>query len=370
MGFQKKKKEEPKPKVEVIAPKNEAERIKALEALSKVLDTKFETTNSLVRLGDRAYEPVPSIVTGFPSLDDYVFGCGGIPRGSVIEIFGPESSGKTTLTLTFSAAEQQQGGMVAYVDAEHALDLTYASVLRVDVGKLFINQPNSGEQALETVNELIKSKAVSLIIVDSVAALVPEAELAGEMGDAHVGLQARMMSQAMRKICGIAKKNLVTVIFINQIREKIGVMFGNPETTTGGRALKFYSTIRIDVRRQSKPIMEGATLVGHNLVLKAVKNKAGVPFRETELSLYYPNGSHEPGLDKFGDTVEYASKIGAIEVAGSWYNFDGERVAQGIENTKLVLANNPSLYKKVLSKMAEVKRAQIDEALKNKKEKI
>src|ERR1035437_1858547 len=285
MAFGKKKVEQTEPKVVVPVPVGDVEKFKRLFALSTMLDKKHETTNSLMRLGARNIVRVPSINTGLPTLDYDVFGCGGLPLGRTVEIFGPESSGKTTSTLHFIAQAQQQGHIAAFVDAEHSLDTGYARNLGVNIDNLVINQPNSGEKALQVVDELVKSQCVGLIVVDSVAALVPEAELNGDMGAVHVGLQARMMSQAMRKLTAECARNKVTVIFINQIREKIGVMYGNPETTTGGRALKFYSSLRLDVRRKEE-IKLGTTLVGHTLRLKAVKNKVGTPLRETMVDLY------------------------------------------------------------------------------------
>jgi recombination protein RecA len=363
MPFQKKEKEAPKPKAAVVVPESEAEKFKALFALSKQLDTKHATTNSLMQLGKRQNLLIKSISTGLPSWDYEVFGCGGVPRGRIIEFFGPESAGKTTAALHVVAAEQRLGGIAAFVDAEHALDPEYAGYLGVDIDKLVVSQPDSGEKALDIVLELVKSKLVTLIVVDSVAALVPEAELAGDMGDQHVGLQARLMSQAMRKLCGICYTNQVTVIFINQIREKIGIMFGSPETTTGGRALKFYSSVRIDVRRR-KEIKEGDVVVGHQLEVKAVKNKVSNPFKSTMLDLYYPGGGIQPGLDTIGDLITYASKQGFFEMSGSWYWFDlgtkdekgklvgKERLANGLPALKLLLRENKSVLD-ALRKRAE-----------------
>lgn len=351
MPFQKKVKEAPAPKQIAVVPESEAEKFKAIFALSEMLDKKHGTTNSLMQLGKRQNLVIRVINTNLPSLDNDVFGAGGVPRGRVIEIFGPESAGKTTAALHVVASEQKLGGLAAFVDAEHALDPTYAAHLGVDVDKLVISQPGSGEEALDIVSTLVKSRLVTVIVVDSVAALVPQAELTGDMGDQHVGLQARLMSQAMRKLIGDCWTNQVTVIFINQIREKIGVMFGSPETTTGGRALKFYSSIRLDVRRR-EVIKDGDEIVGHTLELKAVKNKVGNPFRSTEIDLYYPGTRHIPGLDTVGDLISYASKHGFFEMRGSWYwlnlgNVDEdkkpvgvERIANGLPALKLMLRDN------------------------------
>jgi recombination protein RecA len=316
-------------------PSTLADKFKALDQVKKELDKQFGTTTSLVRLGSRAGAFVPAFPTNIPTLDYEVFGCGGCPKGRIIEIFGPESSGKTTLALHIVAQEQKRGELAAYVDAEHALDPGYAATLGVDTDNLFISQPDSGEQALETVEALVHSQAVSVIVVDSVAALVPQAELDGEMGDSHMGLQARLMSQAMRKLRGVCARNGITVIFINQIREKLGVMFGSPETTTGGRALKFYSSVRLDVRRVSGEdgkgrIMSGNVQIGHTMKIKAVKNKVGTPLRVTEVDLIYG-----VGIDTVADLAQYAVNLGAIEQSGAWFQLPGggDKV-QGITKVK------------------------------------
>jgi recombination protein RecA len=356
-----KEQEKGKPEESKVDPKAALTRDQALAALAnvgKVLDTKFKTTNSIVRLGSKLGLVMPHISTKIPSLDNGVLGIGGVPRGRVIEIFGPESAGKTTMALEFISAEQAEGGLAAFVDAEHALDPNYAKSLGVDVANLYVSQPDSGEQALETVIELVESRAVSIIVVDSVAALVPQAELDGDMGDSHMGLQARLMSQAMRKLRGIVAINNVTVIFINQIREKIGVMFGSPETTTGGRALKFYASVRLDVRRlggDNGKITVGtgdnAVLIGHRMKIKAVKNKVGPPFRETIVDVIYGKG-----IDRFADTVRFGVQVGAIEKSGSWLSFKGERLGQGTDNAILTLRSNDALMEQV--------RAEIDLAIK------
>lgn len=299
---------------------------------------------------------MPNIPTNLPTFDNDVLGIGGIPRGRIIEIFGPESSGKTTTALHIIAEEQKKGEICAIVDAEHALDPTYAAKLGVDVDNLLISQPDSGEQALETVIALVLSRAVSLIVVDSVAALVPQAELDGEMGDSHMGLQARLMSQAMRKLRGICSINGITVIFINQIREKIGVMFGSPETTTGGRALKFYSSVRLDVRRvggDAGKITSGDVLIGNKVKIKAVKNKVSAPMRETVLDLIYGIG-----FDKEADFTEYAVRVGAITQKGAWYFVNGVQVAQGMKNLKEALREDKTLYGGVTKNIAAMLEAQ------------
>jgi recombination protein RecA len=361
-----KKKEKEETKVEkAAAPTTEAEKFKALFTLSARLDKTFSTTNTLIRMDSKKIVALPSISTGLPTFDYGVLQCGGIPRGRIIEIFGPESAGKTSFTLHVVAEEQRQGGICAFVDAEHTLDPQYAFKLGVNVDKLLISQPDYGEQALTIVQELIESQAVSLIVVDSAAALTPKAELEGEMGDQHVGLQPRMMAQAMRKLAGIAFANKVTVIFINQIREKIGVMYGNPETTPGGRALKHYASVRIDVRRQ-KPISlsgrEGdSNVIGHGIRLKAVKNKVGVPFRETTVDLYY-----EDGFDTVSNLIEYGSDLGVFEMKGSWYYFDfgnkddkgkplgAEQLANGLPNLKEQLRVDELKLEKILEKIKQI----------------
>ena len=290
MAFGKKKVEQTEPKVVIAAPTSDVEKFKRLFALSAMLDKKHDTTNSLMRLGAKNIVRIPSISTKLPTVDYDMIQTGGVPRGRIIEFFGPESAGKTTFTLWTIAQAQAQGGIAAFVDAAHAIDTGYARNLGVNVDNLILNQPDSGEKALQVVDELAKSECVDLIVVDDVASLVPEAELEGDMGDNHVGLQARMMSQAMRKLTAECARNKVTVIFINQIREKIGVMYGNPETTTGGRALKFYSSIRIDVRRKEE-IKQGDTLIGHTIRLKAVKNKVGTPTTRNLGGLVLPGHS-------------------------------------------------------------------------------
>lgn len=342
----------PKGKVEVLT---KADRFEQLKALEKQLNKQFDTTGSLQILGNRLGLDIPVIKTHIASLDWGVLECGGIPRGRIIEVYGPESSGKTTFCLHLVACEQENtDNLCAYIDAEHALDVNYAAKLRVNVKELLISQPDSGEQALETAIALVESKAVSLIIIDSVAALVPQAELDGEMGDSHMGLQARLMSQAMRKLRGIAAANGVTVVFINQIREKIGVMFGSPETTTGGRALKFYASVRLDVRRR-KVIGEKELPLGHELEIKAVKNKVGSPLRSTTVNLMYGLG-----IDTYLDFVEYAIKVGALDKSdkGGYYSFNGNKIEQGLTNVINCVRVDSALKNAIENKIIELRKEQ------------
>src|SRR5881227_693297 len=296
---------------------------------------------SILRLGAKeAIVPVSAISTGSISLD-YALGVGGLPRGRICEIFGPESSGKTTIALQVIAEAQKKGRMAAFIDVEHALDPAYAKKLGVDVDNLLVSQPDYGEQALEITGALVASGSIDVLVVDSVAALVPKAELDGEMGDSHVGLQARLMSQALRKLTGIVSKSKTCLIFINQIREKIGVMFGNPETTTGGRALKFYSSIRADIRRIAA-IKDGDVVIGSRTKVKLVKNKCAAPFRESEFDILYGEG-----VSKEGDLVDLGVANNLVEKSGSWFSYKGERIGQGRENAKQFLKDNPDLRKKV-----------------------
>jgi len=316
------------------------DRAKAVELALSQIEKQFGK-GSIVRLGSReALLPISVISTGSISFDA-ALGVGGVPRGRVTEVFGPESSGKTTITLQVIAEAQRQGGMAAFVDAEHALDPSYAKKLGVDVDNLLVSQPDSGEQALEITEALVRSGAIDVLVVDSVAALVPKAELDGEMGDSHVGLQARLMSQALRKLTGTVSKSRTALIFINQIREKIGVMFGNPETTTGGRALKFYSSVRIDIRRIAA-VKEGDTVVGSRTKVKIVKNKVAAPFREAEFDILYGEG-----ISKEGDVLDLAATHNIVEKSGAWYSYDGERIGQGRENTRSFLKENKDVYAKI-----------------------
>jgi recombination protein RecA len=326
----------------------EKERFAIIEKLSTKFDKEFDTTNSLIRMGSKKITPVPSIPLGLPTFDYEMLQFGGFPRGRVIEVFGPESAGKTTTALITIAAEQALGGLAVFVDAEHALDPAYAKKLGVNLDSLVINQPNSGEQALQIVDGIVESEAASLIVVDSAAALVPEAELAGDIGDAHVGLQARMMSQAMRILTGKLSRTKTTLIFLNQIREKIGVMYGNPETTPTGRALKFYSSIRLKVWR-GEAIKENDAIVGHKIKFKAEKNKGGIPHRTTEVDLLYPGAGRSPGFDRVADTITYAAKAGLFETKGSWFYLNGERIANGLDNLKALLSGNEKEIEKLRS---------------------
>jgi recombination protein RecA len=294
----------------------------------------------VIRLGAQAVQAVPTISTGSISIDA-ALGIGGFPRGRISEIFGPESSGKTTVALQVAAEAQKAGGMAAYIDVEHALDPVYARKLGVDVDNLLVSQPDYGEQALEITNALITSGSIDVLVVDSVAALVPKAELDGEMGDSFMGVHARLMSQAMRKLTGIVSKSNTCLIFINQIREKIGVMFGNPETTTGGRALKFYSSVRADIRRIAA-IKDGETVTGNRTKIKIVKNKMAPPFREAEFDIIYGEG-----ISKEGDLVDLGVQHNLIEKSGAWYSYKSERIGQGRENAKQFLRENSDVFKKV-----------------------
>lgn len=303
---------------------------------------------AIMKLGDEsAQQNISVISTGSISLD-LATGVGGLPRGRIIEIFGPESSGKTTLTLHVIAEAQKAGGKAAFIDAEHALDPVYARNLGVDVDELLVSQPDTGEQALEICEMLARSGAIDIIVIDSVAALVPKAEIQGEMGDSHVGLQARLMSQALRKIAGAVNKSNTCVIFINQLREKIGIMFGNPETTTGGRALKFYASMRLDVRRV-ETIKKGEEMLGNRTRVKIVKNKVAPPFRKAEFDIMYGTG-----ISLAGDVLDTAAENGIIDKAGSWYSYNGERIGQGRENVKDFLEKNPELLEEIRSKVLSV----------------
>ena len=319
---------------------NVDDRAKAVELALAQIEKQFGK-GSIVRLGSReALLPIAVISTGSISFDA-ALGVGGVPRGRVTEVFGPESSGKTTITLQIIAEAQRAGGLAAFVDAEHALDPGYAKKLGVDVDNLLVSQPDSGEQALEITEALVRSGAIDVLVVDSVAALVPKAELDGEMGDSHMGLQARLMSQALRKLTGTVSKSRTALIFINQIREKIGVMFGNPETTTGGRALKFYSSVRIDIRRIAA-VKEGDTVVGSRTKVKIVKNKVAAPFREAEFDILYGEG-----ISREGDVLDLAVTHNIVEKSGAWYSFGGERIGQGRENTRGFLKENRDIYAKI-----------------------
>src|SRR4249919_633833 len=310
------------------------ERTKAIDMAVGQIEKQFGK-GAIMRLGQKGgIAPVESISTGSISID-YALGIGGVPRGRVVEIFGPESSGKTTLALQVIAEAQRAGGMAAFVDAEHALDAAYAQKLGVELDNLLVSQPDNGEQALEIVEVLVRSNSVDVVVVDSVAALVPKAEIEGEMGEAQMGLQARLMSQALRKLTGVVSKSKTCLIFINQLREKIGVMFGNPETTTGGRALKFYASVRIDIRRIAS-IKDGDQVVGGRTRVKVVKNKVAPPFREAEFDVMYGEG-----ISKTGDLLDLAVEKRIVEKSGAWFAYGGERLGQGRENAKQFLKDNP-----------------------------
>ena len=327
-----------------VEERNDRERLKAIEMAVGQIEKQFGK-GSIMRLGQKdAVTAIPSISTGAVSLD-YALGIGGVPRGRVVEIFGPESSGKTTLSLQVIAEAQKLGGMAAFVDAEHALDARYAQKLGVDLENLLVSQPDNGEQALEIVEVLVRSGAVDVVVVDSVAALVPRAEIDGEMGEAQMGLQARLMSQALRKLTGVVSKSKTCLIFINQLREKIGVMFGNPETTTGGRALKFYASVRIDIRRIGA-IKDGDTVVGGRTRVKVVKNKVAPPFREAEFDVMYGEG-----ISREGDLLDLAVDRKIVEKSGTWFAFGGDRLGQGRENVKQFLKDNPAIFKSIEDKV-------------------
>ena len=316
------------------------DRARAVESALSQIEKQFGK-GSIMRLGAKdAIVPISVISTGSISFDA-ALGVGGVPRGRVIEIFGPESSGKTTITLQIIAEAQRAGGLAAFVDAEHALDPVYARKLGVDTDNLLISQPDYGEQALEITEALVRSGAIDVLVVDSVAALVPKAELDGEMGDSHVGLQARLMSQALRKLTAIVSKSRTCLVFINQIREKIGVMFGNPETTTGGRALKFYSSVRVDIRRIAA-VKEGDVVTGSRTKVKIVKNKVAAPFREAEFDILYGEG-----ISREGDVLDIAVLNNIVEKSGAWYSYDGERIGQGRENVRTFLKEHKDVFAKL-----------------------
>lgn len=326
---------------------NKDERDKALEAAIAQIDRRFGK-GSIMSLGDEgARLNIEAIPTGSVSLD-IAIGIGGVPKGRVVEIYGPEASGKTTLALHIIAEAQKQGGKAAFIDAEHALDPIYARGIGVDIDELLVSQPDTGEDALEICEMLVRSGAISIVVIDSVAALVPKAEIQGDMGDSHVGLQARLMSQALRKLTGVINKTNTTVVFINQLREKVGIMFGNPEVTTGGRALKFYSTVRLDVRR-IESIKKGDEIVGNRTRVKVVKNKVAPPFKLTEFDIMYGKG-----ISRSGDILDCAVSADLVEKSGSWYSYNGERIGQGRENVKSYLEEHPEIMDKLEEQIKEI----------------
>ena len=322
------------------------EKKKALDAAVMQIEKAYGK-GAIMRLGDPATRMnVETIPTGSLSLD-IALGLGGIPKGRIVEVYGPESSGKTTLTLHMIAEVQKRGGIAGFIDAEHALDPVYAKNIGVDIDNLYISQPDSGEQALEITETMVRSGAVDIVVVDSVAALVPKAEIDGDMGDAHVGLQARLMSQALRKLTAVISKSECTVVFINQLREKVGVMFGNPETTTGGRALKFYSSVRLDVRRTDS-IKVGGEIIGNRTRVKVVKNKIAPPFKEAEFDIMFGKG-----ISYSGDVLDLAAKIDVVNKSGAWYAYKGEKIGQGRENAKLYLEGHPDVMEEVAQQVRE-----------------
>ena len=322
-----------------------SEKMKALEAALGQIEKQFGK-GSVMKLGDVTAMEVEAIPTGALSLD-IALGIGGIPRGRIVEVYGPESSGKTTLALHMIAEAQKLGGEAAFIDAEHALDPVYAKHLGVDIDNLIVSQPDTGEQALEITEALVRSGAIDVVVVDSVAALVPKAEIDGDMGDSHIGLQARLMSQALRKLAGVINKSKCVVIFINQLREKVGVMFGNPETTAGGRALKYYASVRLDIRKIEN-IKQDGEVIGNRARVKVVKNKVAPPFREAEFDIVYGKG-----ISKEGNILDIAVNLDIIEKSGSWFGYNGERIGQGRENVKKYLVDNPEVMEEVEKKIRE-----------------
>lgn len=321
------------------------EKDKTLEQVLLDIEKQFGK-GAIMKLGEGGLKDIDVVSSGSLALD-IALGVGGYPKGRIIEIYGPESSGKTTFALHAIAEVQKTGGKAAFIDAEHALDPVYAKKLGVNINDLLLSQPDTGEQALEICEALVRSEAMSIIVIDSVAALVPQAEIEGEMGDSHVGLQARLMSQALRKLSGAINKTNTICIFINQLREKVGVMFGNPETTPGGRALKFYSSIRLDVRR-AEQIKQGTDVIGNKTVVKVVKNKVAPPFKTAEVDIMYGEG-----VSKEGEIVDIASNLGIIDKSGAWFSYNGEKIGQGKENVKLLLKDNKALFEEINSKVRE-----------------
>ena len=322
---------------------NKGEKDKTLEQVLSDIEKQFGK-GAIMKLGEGGLKDIDVVSSGSLALD-IALGVGGYPKGRIIEIYGPESSGKTTFALHAIAEVQKTGGRAAFIDAEHALDPVYAKKLGVNINELLLSQPDTGEQALEICEALVRSEAMSIIVIDSVAALVPQAEIEGEMGDSHVGLQARLMSQALRKLSGAINKTNTICIFINQLREKVGVMFGNPETTPGGRALKFYSSIRLDVRR-AEQIKQGTDVIGNKTVVKVVKNKVAPPFKTAEVEIMYGEG-----VSKEGEIIDIASNLGILEKSGAWYAYNGQKIGQGKENVKILLKENKELFNEINEKV-------------------
>lgn len=351
----------PKPQVERLEAE---EKKKALEAVFGVIEKEYGT-GSIMKLGDAQKNDVDAIPTGSMTLD-MALGVGGLPRGRIIEIYGPESSGKTTVALHVVAQAQKMGGEAAFIDAEHALDPVYAQKLGVDIDNLIVAQPDTGEQALDITEALVRSGALDVIVIDSVAALVPKAEIEGEMGDSHVGLLARLMSQALRKLTGVISKSGTVVIFINQLREKVGVIYGNPETTPGGRALKFFASVRLDVRRQ-EAIKNGTEIIGNKTRVKVVKNKVAPPFKEAEFDIMYGEG-----ISKEGNILDVAVNDGIIKKSGAWFSYEGEKIGQGRDNVRKYMKENPEftadIERQIREKMAGKHRNEIVEITENESE--
>lgn len=342
------------------------DRLKALDAALSQIEKQYGK-GSVMKLGDKSHMQVETIPTGSLSLD-IALGAGGVPKGRVVEIYGPESSGKTTVALHMIAEVQKRGGIAGFVDAEHALDPVYAKNIGVDIDELYISQPDSGDQALEITETMVRSGAIDIIVIDSVAALVPRQEIEGDMGDSHVGLQARLMSQALRKLTPVISKSNCVVIFINQLREKVGVMFGNPETTTGGRALKFYASVRMDVRR-IETLKQGGEMIGNRTKIKIVKNKIAPPFKEAEFDIMFGKG-----ISKEGDILDLAVSINVVSKSGAWYAYNGDKIGQGRENAKIYLREHPDVMKEVEEKVrahyTPVEEAEQEEASKTESSKV
>ena len=338
---------------------NVSEKMKALDAAMGQIEKQFGK-GSVMKLGEYKAMEVEAIPTGALTLD-VALGIGGIPKGRIIEIFGPESSGKTTLALHCAAEAQKAGGVAAFIDAEHALDPVYAKKLGVDIDNLIVSQPDTGEQALEITEALVRSGAIDIIVVDSVAALVPKAEIDGDMGDTHVALQARLMSQALRKLAGVLNKSKTAIIFINQLREKVGIMFGNPETTPGGRALKFYASVRLDIRRVENIKVNGE-VIGNRTRVKVVKNKVAPPFREAEFDILYGEG-----ISKVGSILDLAVNLDIIEKSGAWFSYNGAKISQGRENAKVYLEENPKVMEEVEQKIRDNMNKAFEQALEDNK---